>query len=426
MLKKIFAIAYTGLYITYTDRIALLYMFLAPLAISTIMGMVFGGGTEDISLPESDVILINLDEGTSQFGQEFNFGEQYIEVLVDNPSVELADLIHAETGEDRNAARQKVEDGDLRAVLTIPADFSARVLNADEQGEVDLYYNPSSEIGATIVVSVIESITSGINSSVVAQNLYAGGMDGYFIDFSQDASQLNAAIGRAIQQITSNESLVSLQDVNVEGEDEAVNLLSYFAPAMAILFLTFAMAAGTRAILQEQVDWTLQRIMTTPTPRWVYLAGRLLGNYGTGLLQMLILFIVTPVVSSLVGAGADVWGTNLLGISLIVLSVIWAATGLGLLLAAVARTAEQADILATAVLFIMAMLGGSFVQVDQVPFLNTVSRFTLNYWGIDGIFRLATEDARVADILTNVAALLGMGALFFVGALWRFNKRLDF
>lgn len=429
MLNKIFVIAYNGLYRTYIDRVALLYMFLAPVAISLIMGLVFGGGTDDIALPEADILLINQDEGFDTGLQTFNFGEEYEAVLVTNPPEEIHRFITAELADNTDDARQQVEDGDQRAVVIIPPDFTQNVLNPATQGELEIYYNPSSEISATIVISVLESITSQINTSVVAQNLYAGSEEAFFVQLSDGNLQTaSEAADTAVNAIAAGEmaDILQLEDVNFSGKAEELNLISYFAPAMAILFMAFTMAAGARTMLQEQRNWTMQRILTTPTPRWVYMSGRMVGNYTAGFSQMLILLIVTPLISAIAGSSTDVWGSNIVGIALITIAVVWASTGLGTLIASISAKPEDADVYANAILFAMAIIGGSFVPVDGVPILNILSRFTFNYWGIDGYFRLATDDAALGDIVLNIAALLAMGGVFFAAALWQFNRRVDF
>jgi ABC-2 type transport system permease protein len=153
--------------------------------------------------------------------------------------------------------------------------------------------------------------------------------------------------------------------------------------------------------------------------------GKLLGTYGTGLLQMAILLVITPLVALLLGRNAAVWGSNYLGIVLATMAVVAAASGLGLLLASLGKNARQADTISTAVVLIMAMLGGTFVPVDAVPILKTLSNLSLNFWGIKAYTDLAVEDASLGEIAPALGVMMGMAAVYFGIALWRFNKRLD-
>jgi len=111
---------------------------------------------------------------------------------------------------------------------------------------------------------------------------------------------------------------------------------------------------------------------------------------------------------------------------LMVVTVVFAGTSLGLVIAALAKTPEQASTYSTVALFLLAMLGGTFIPIENLPAaLNWLPKLTLNYWGIQGFVALSYEQASVAEILPYVAVLVGMGAVFFVLSLWRFGRRLD-
>jgi ABC-2 type transport system permease protein len=195
---------------------------------------------------------------------------------------------------------------------------------------------------------------------------------------------------------------------------------------MAILFMTFAMASGGTSILEEQRDWTLQRIISSPTPRGVFMAGKLTGTFATGLVQMVVLILTTSLVAWMMGRSNSVWGTNYVGIALMVVGVVLAGTSLGLFIAAVSRTPEQAATYSSVILSLLGMMGGSFIPIENLPaILAWLPKITLNYWGIEGFVALSYDRASVADILPDLGALVIFGAVFFVVSVWRFNRRLD-
>ena len=58
----------------------------------------------------------------------------------------------------------------------------------------------------------------------------------------------------------------------------------------------------------------------------------------------------------------------------------------------------------------LGMLGGSFIPIENLPgVIAWLPKLTLNYWGIDGFFRLAAEDAPIGDITHESA---GAGCVF--------------
>jgi ABC-2 type transport system permease protein len=432
MLNNILTIARTHLYMVFQDRGALALMFIAPIAISTIIGLAFASNTDEFEIADSRVLVVNQDQtltlGAGPTAREVNYGQQvYGEVFVENTPEGLQDYIEGEYAEDVEASRALVEEGEARAVLIIPPDFSAQVTAG--QGRVTLYYNPGDPISATLLVAVVEEITANLNRGQVGEAVLFGNPDGYIVQKALSTGQFDAIIPAAtalMPKLYAGDFAggVQLQTVNVEGEAQTFDSLQYFAPAMAIMFMTFAMAGGARNILEEQTNGTMARIFTTPTPRWAFLAGKMLGTFVTGLIQMAFLLLAMPLVATLLGRESAVWGTNYIGVLAVTVAVVMAGTGLGLFIAALSQTPRQADNYGSAALTVLAMLGGSFTPVENIPVLNALSKLTLNNWGITAFNDLAANSAGLADVALNLAVLTAMGGVFFILALLRLNQRL--
>lgn len=437
MWGKIRTIAGTNIYITYTDLGALFFIIALPVLLSVIIGLAFGEGDNTIELGTSEVVIINQDEtvvveadDNSTPDRQVNWGQQmYMSTLIDNAPEDLDELIDAQVGDDIDAARELVENGEIDAVLIIPPDFTANVIAPDAQGEVELYYNPGNEITVTILLSVIEQLTSQINVGESAQDVLIEGNQPYLISTGTRLNaedQIATAATDLLTQLFSEGApeVVTLNNVDVEGEARTFDSLSYFAPSMAILFMTFAMATGMRSILEEHRNWTMQRLLTTPTPRWAYMVGKMLGTFVAGVIQMILLILVTMMIATLLGRNTTIWGNNVLGLALVIITVVAAASALGLMLTAFSRSVRQADNISNAVLIVMAMIGGSFVSVEGSEALSLLSNLSLNKWGIDGFVALA-DGGTVLDIVPSLLALSTMTVIFFSGALFAFSQRDD-
>jgi len=432
MLAKLIAIARKDVYTTFQDRQALVIMFVAPLALSLIIGLSFGSA-DDVSIDPVPVVVVNADEGAALPGSDaLSLGDvvQNAFVPTTDPATEadyreLRGLITGSSAAESSAAREQVEAGDLAAVITIGADFTNAILT-QQPAPIDVYFDSGRSIGSSIVLSVVRSLSNGLNTAVLAQRIGPAALASIGADLGQD----QAAISRAAQQVAAdamnagNAQPIMLRTVDLEGETRGFDALQYFAPSMAILFMTFGMASGATTILTEQRRWTLQRIISTPTPRWAFLGGKLLGIYLTGVLQMIGLILSTELGARALGRTEPVWGTNVAGIALVVLAVVFAGTSLGLLIAAAARTLDQASSISTVVIFLLGMIGGSFFTIGSaLPSL--LPKLTLNYWGIQGFVELSHYNATLGEIVPHVLALLGLGAVMFAISLWRFNRRLD-
>lgn len=440
MLNKILHIAWTNIYITYTDRGAVVIMLLIPVLLSSIISLAFGEGAEDVNLEAAKLGIINQDAGyEDSFGNAQNWGGIYTDVLAASPSPELADLIEGQILEiSPEEARAQVESGQLDALIILPPDFTARAMGGEASAALELLYNPGDSIKVTIVLSVVEGITAQLNRGQAGTLVLVGDSPlpppnqepAYLISRAMEANQMaqiQAAADAAITELYSNElgGGISLNSLTLTGEAEVFDSLKYFAPSMAVLFLSFSAAAGAKSILEESRNGTLQRIMTTPTPRWAFMAGKMLGVFASGVIQMAILILTMPFIASLLGRDPNVWGTNIPGLILTVFAAVGATTGLGLMIAAFSKTPRQADNIANAILVILAMLGGAFVPVENVPVLDALSRFSLNYWSVEAFTQLSggLEDAN--SLFLAWGALLLMTVVFFGGALWGFGRRLD-
>lgn len=432
--KKALAIALRGVQTTFGDRNLLLIMVVAPLAITLIIGAAFSkfvGPRNDLSLDIS-VGLVNEDQGTTILNQPLNYGDIITGLLVPptdktpDPNNTLFKLLKAQKMS-RTEAIVKVDKGNLTAAIIIPAGFSES-LNPTRndkpiQTTITLYRAPDSSIAASIVSSVIRGIVNNLASGNIAifaakAQVSAGKASPLLLASSQQIEQTVRNDLQAIPPITLVDHVVGDQQQTANNFDP----LQYFAPSMAVFFLTFTMAGSASSIIEEQTAGTLQRMLSSPTSRTTILVGKLGGTYVTGLLQLTVLIFAMALLGPILGSKTSVWGNNIPGLILITLSATAAATGLGALLAGLARSAQQADVISNAVLIALGMVGGAFFDVSTLG-LQGVSKLTPNYWATNAYTTLArTND--LSTIFPNVAVLLVIFVVLFGIGLLAFNRRL--
>jgi ABC-2 type transport system permease protein len=78
-------------------------------------------------------------------------------------------------------------------------------------------------------------------------------------------------------------------------------------------------------------------------------------------------------------------------------------------------------------MLIFGILGGSFIQLDQMPpLVQALSKITPNAWGLDGFTTLALGGS-LADLAEPLGALLLMGAVLLAISIFLFqrNSRLQ-
>lgn len=485
-MKKLLAIAWKGIYTTFTDRTLIIIMIVIPLAVSVIVGLAFGGlGSGDVPVRDIPVAIINQDTGGS-FG--VNYGQIFVRALVPSaegvndpettePVCELAAAEATQGNEDESQngnanfsvtldeltnavvfdaaaaqalaeqedfsnlglaptddgylealARAAVDRGIYTVLLVIPPDFSQKIAYAPvvhpqiEQTGVSLYANSGQPISAGIIRSVIESITQQIASGNIAIASTFGAIQNQFglTTIGQVATDLDMGTAFACA-FTPALNIVKLDRQFIAGQqtNSTLAILVSVGAGQAMFFALFTATFGVLDMYEERRNGTLQRLFVSPTSRSLILSGKLIGTTMTVLFQVVALMIALTLIGSLLqGAPVMIWGQNIIALVLVVLSVAVSVSGLGMLMAGIARTPEQGQAFGQVINIAMAILGGAFGF--QLP--QAVAQFSLIYWGREAFEILARGQT---DIGLHVVVLLVQGTIMFAIGLLLFNRRFE-
>ncbi len=377
------------------------------------------------------------------------FGQVLVEVLT---SEELGAILDAELVEDEAAARALVQRGEQYCcVVVIPEAFTANLLNVPTFGDepatesaaaesapaeanspeanVLVYSDPGSAIGAQVVESIVRQVVSGfatnsLGFNVTLESLVESEQPPTLAQLSTVLQNLLANLGGQIEAQQSLEntgigpatSLATVELLDGSGEAADFNVLAYFAPSMAILFVAFGALQGARTILRERREGTFDRLNATPTRQRSVLLGKLLGIFFSSALQFGALLVASTLLFQLV------WGDPL-GVALLAILITLAFTSLGLLIAVVARSEGEANTISTFVVMVFAAVGGNFLPASNFPaWMQSISQWTPNYWSVNGFLKLAQGEGLPA-LGPELAALAAMTALFFAAGLWLYRQR---
>ncbi|WP_242643489.1 ABC transporter permease [Lentzea alba] len=186
---------------------------------------------------------------------------------------------------------------------------------------------------------------------------------------------------------------------------------------MAVFFLFFAVQLGMTGLLEERRLGTMTRLLAAPVRRSSILAGKLLTSVAIGVLSMTVLIVAS---SFLMGAH---WG-NPVGVALLVVSGVLAATGAMAVVAAIAKTADQAGGWQAVVAIVLGALGGTFFPVAQAGgVLEVLSFATPHRWFLRGLADLAGGE--VTAVLPSVAAMTVFAAVTCTVAVSLFRKAVQ-
>ena len=413
-MKKLFLIGIKDLKLMFRDRAALTFMLLAPFLLTIGMGFVtgrFSGGASGLS--DIPVIIVNLDK------QELGNALQDL-----FSSEDLADLMEPTASSDPEAARQLIDDDQASAAVIIPEGFTQSIIPAEgtmfdpnyiqpEPVKIEVYTNPSRPTSSGVVKAIVDEFvsrveegrTSGMTS--IVQLMSTG-----FLSPQNAESEANDLF----QNVDETESTAITLKKNTEGADAVeFDMLAYFAPGMALMFLMYTVSYGGRSILSERAQGTLPRLMISPTHTAQVLGGKVLGIFFMGIAQVGILILAS---SMFFGVK---WG-DALGVSVLILAAVFGASGWGMLITALARTPAQVGTTGSAIMLIFGIMGGSFVSLENFPpLMKTISKITPNSWGLDGFTTLALGGT-LKNLTEPITALLVMGAVLFGIAVVLFSR----
>lgn len=404
---KLFLIGFKDVQLAFRDRAALILMLLAPFALTIGLGFVTGrfSGNSGSGLADIPVVIVNLDK--AQLGDE----------LVDTfNSAELAALVEPTAADSPAEAYHLVDDDQSATALIIPDGFTESIIPTQAMlaaGNfisapvlIEIYANPARPTSAAVIKTILDEFLSRVEEgriTGITSILNIPGIE------AMSATQIETLAGQMFSGASEEDfsSTVIRLDTDEQGA-AAVEFdpLAYMAPGMALMFLMYTVSYGARSILVEKTQGTLPRLLVSPTAAWQILGGKVLGIFLTGFTQVSILILASAVFFQVQ------WGDPL-GIMALIAAAVFGAAGWGLLITALARSAGQVGAVGSAIMLIFGILGGSFINLEQMPaFIRTLSAITPNAWGLDGFTTLALGGS-LADLGKPLLALLSMGLILF-------------
>jgi ABC-2 type transport system permease protein len=117
------------------------------------------------------------------------------------------------------------------------------------------------------------------------------------------------------------------------------------------------------------------------------------------------------------------WGDPL-ALAVLTVATVLAVMGLMTLVQTGAKTQESADAITSVSTMTLALLGGSFFPLFQMPALmQKLSYLTPNGWALRGYTDIAYDGAKLADIGPNLLAITAFAVVTLSIGMWR-SRRL--
>ena len=360
-----FVIAWIELKRFGADRGALAFGIALPIALFALMYGVFGQGVSF----NATANVVDLDGGP--------VAAELIDRLsaFDGLTVEMLSQADADEALDRSRI--------LTAVF-IPAGFSEN-LAAGEPASVLFKRRGSGGDTGQIVSQVVQGVAQEIAAEFEIGEMVRSRLEGRGVT----EAQITATLESLMQQASAAPAIaVETRAVGVE-EDALDRLI----PGVMTMFLMFAATISAASIIAERNAGTLERLLTTRLSVNQLYAGKFLASVGRAMLQVLILLSLAFAILRVgdVAAFAQVVVFSLL--------IAAAVSSLGLVVAGLARTEDQATWGSVFLTMTLTVFSGTFISVGETGVMAFLSKLTPNKYAIDAI----------RDILTGSGDLAGQG-----------------
>jgi len=359
-------IARTDLRRRFRNRSFVIRAFVGPLLLAGIISLAFGGG-DDV---DAKIGLVDADGSPLASG----FVGALTGGAADSGGLRFVAVDSAA------AARRQVDDGDLGAAIVVPAGFAAS-LAGDAPADVDVLTSGDSPIAAEVARAVATELTSRAGAGRLAVA----------------TASATGAPAPGVDDLAAIDLPVTVETTGTGGH---VSPAAYFGPAMGMLFLFLSVGVVAADLLADRRTGLLDRVRSGPVGSGAIIAGRGLAVVAVGVTSLCIIWAFTTAV-----LGAE-WGDPV-GVVVVILAAALAVAGIAGLVASLARTEQSAQTVAAAIAFLLALVGGAFVPVGQLPaVLGTVALLTPMGQALRSFALLSAGDAGLVDILPYLAGLL--------------------
>jgi len=384
LLSHSLRIAWKDLTELFRNRLGLVLLILMPLFMMVMVGFIYpSNGVSASNLP---VALVNEDAGYGNSpteSQNFIMGLQQI-----NSNTSMLALSNASSASD---IKSMVQKGDIEGGIIIPSNFTQSI-STGQQGTLIIITDQSNPQVSATIQSVLSAVFDQMGTMLALQRLNAS-------------------------------SLAIVKPYNVQTEGVVSGTPSYFdfiAPGiMAMTVMMSVMTGLPVAISQEKEIGTLDGMMVAPINRLSIILGKTLGQTARGLLQGVIILVLSAVLFHVA-----IQGSILLVFALLLLGV-FSFVGLGIVITSFAKDQETAQMMMMTLMFPMMFLSGVFFPIQQMPwYMQDISKVLPLTYASQALRKVMVLGAGIPDISTELTIMIVFGVIMTAIAVPVFRRMM--
>lgn len=387
------------------DRGALVLAFVLPPAIFVIFASIFSATTSD---------RLDLKVAVGQLSS--TPGSQRLEdALRQEPTFEVIGPARSNRADVESLVRQGAAD----VGLVIRGD-----IDDTDAAPLEVLVEPSKLMAGSIVSGRVQELIARRLPDLLLSRTAMTFQSVVGTFTPEQSARLTAAIeagARASEQQLAKNAPGLVATASVGSSDSSEATVTYYAGAVAILFLLFASLQSAATLIEERNSGIIDRVAVGPGGSTAVVLGKLLFLTIQGVIQVGLIFIVAQL-------GYEVDVTKRLDLWLLItVAAALGASGLALAVATACTTKQQAQTLSTFVVLICSAVGGSMVPRFMMPeFLQDIGRITPNTWAIEAYYGVFWRHETLSDVIPEIVSLVAMAAVGTAYTLIVSRRRLRF
>jgi len=382
------------------DQRSVILTFLLPVILITLFAFAYGSiGTYDGRSEPVKLLVSDLDQTRSSK-----------EIIHKIDSLEDIRIIVS----DSIKSKELVIKGKYACALIIYKGLQDS-LAAGNTTPIELVYDRSREMEIGIIKqNLISTLMSSAGKIIVKKSIEKYLQD-QFPDIDKSTSD---KILRTAIQDDNNEIAIKWTSIVGMNNNTKLGLIQAVA-GTAILMLLFSVAGVGTSILEEKENGTINRLLYSPLKGSTILYSKMLFAFIISIFQLTAMFLFAWLIFNM-----DL-SINPPALFLMIIATAFAVSSLGIFLAAVAKTRQQAQNLSTIIILVMSAIGGSMIPLFIMPsILQKIALLSVNYWGIQGFYDIFWRVLPLEAILPKILILMGIGVVMTLASIQLFKKRI--
>jgi ABC-2 type transport system permease protein len=208
-------------------------------------------------------------------------------------------------------------------------------------------------------------------------------------------------------QTIANQKGVTVEQQVVQKEKNNLTDINLMFTGFTIMFMMFGLSGAASTILNERQSGTWARIIISPVKKFEVTLGYLLAYFLMGWIQFAFIMISMNLMFD------TNWGRLSYLIpfaSLVIITIV----GLGLMIAGLVKTQQQAAAIGAVLIVSTCMLGGLYWPIDIMPeYMQKIALGVPQSWAMSGFKEIISGSLHAGTLWKDSFVLMGFSLLFF-------------